>query len=745
MPLNKDDPKALGGYRIVDRIGSGGMGVVYLGRSRSGREVAVKVVHAQYAEDKVFRARFRQEIDAVRKVSGAFTAPVVDADPEAVRPWMATQYVPGLALSARIRVAGPLKGAELRRLALGLAEALRDIHRAGVVHRDLKPSNVLMAQDGPRVIDFGISRATENPTLTETGHAIGTPPFMSPEQFKDARSVGPASDVFSLGALLVFAATGRGPFDADSPYLTAWRVMHEEPKVDAVAEPLRAVLTRCLAKDAADRPGLEELAGEFARALPEPAADDRETVTLRLPPEPEAGEEPESLAAPPRTGRRSRLRRWPVLAGVAGVLALALTGYLLDVGPFGRDGTSGDADSTGSEAIGWGPLPRGWQPWRTSVFGTAASGVAKPLEGAGTSFGTSLSCAMGEGALYCGGDGVLPVRVDGTTGRLSWRADSQPSGLARERYDGAVLGVHDGVLLMTQSVLNSAGDDTTGTVLALDAATGERLWSRTLDQTGSVDSAVVGDLLMTSDGYRVTAREVRDGTARWKATVPAGPTYSCEFHAVDSVPFVGCTDAGTPSRTVFYAVDPADGSTRKVSVPDGDGEYVGAVDGDLAFVMYVARDLRTPAESAYGEVVLVDPDTGAVRKKQLPDSPRGQAALVGGVLCFASSSGRMTAHSPETGERLWQTSTTLQQPGPAVADGQGQAVFAASASGRVAALDLDTGDLLWESPARAEQVVGVGYSSARVFLDEGAVVVLSPDGTVFALDPAHPDREPPAG
>ncbi|MEV5904366.1 serine/threonine-protein kinase, partial [Streptomyces sp. NPDC052127] len=279
MALHKDDPKALGGYRIVDRIGSGGMGVVYLGRSRSGREVAVKVVHAQYAEDKVFRARFRQEIDAVRKVSGAFTAPVVDADPEAERPWMATQYVPGPALSARIRSAGPLKGAELRRLALGLVEALRDIHRAGVVHRDLKPSNVLMAQDGPRVIDFGISRATENQTLTETGHAIGTPPFMSPEQFKDARSVGPASDVFSLGALLVFAATGRGPFDADSPYLTAWRVMHEEPKVDAVAEPLRAIMTRCLAKDAGDRPGLDELAGEFAQALPEPAAGDMETVT----------------------------------------------------------------------------------------------------------------------------------------------------------------------------------------------------------------------------------------------------------------------------------------------------------------------------------------------------------------------------------------------------------------------------------------------------------------------------------
>ncbi|CAL9568871.1 Serine_threonine-protein kinase AfsK [Streptomyces sp. enrichment culture] len=245
MPLRKDDPKSVGGYRLLDRLGAGGMGAVYRGRSRSGREVAVKVVHAQYAEDPVFRTRFRQEIAAVRKVSGVFTAPVVDADPDAERPWMATQYVPGPSLAARIRDEGPLDRTELRRLALGLVEALRDIHRAGVVHRDLKPANVLMADDGPRVIDFGISRAAENHnTLTETGQMIGTPPFMSPEQLTDARSVGPASDVFSLGALIVFAATGRGPFDADSPYLTAYRVVHDAPALDDVPEPLRPILER---------------------------------------------------------------------------------------------------------------------------------------------------------------------------------------------------------------------------------------------------------------------------------------------------------------------------------------------------------------------------------------------------------------------------------------------------------------------------------------------------------------------
>ncbi|WP_329216501.1 serine/threonine-protein kinase [Streptomyces sp. NBC_01485] len=745
MPLHKDDPKALGGYRIVDRLGAGGMGVVYRARSRSGREVAVKVVHAQYAEDAVFRARFRQEIDAVRKVSGAFTAPVVDADPDAVRPWMATQYVPGPALSARIREHGPLRGAELRRLALGLVEALREIHRAGVVHRDLKPANVLMAEDGPRVIDFGISRAAENQTLTETGHAIGTPPFMSPEQFKDARSVGPASDVFSLGALLVFAVTGRGPFDADSPYLTAWRVMHEEPTVDAVAEPLRAVLTRCLAKDADDRPGLDELAGEFAEALPEPAPGDPETVTLRLPPAPAASEEPGPVAAPPRTGRRSRLRRWPVLAGVAGLLAVALTGYLLGFTPFTRS-ESGESDSTGSDSAGWEPLPNGWQPWRTSVFGTAASGVTKPLGGGASDTGsTSLSCAMGPGALYCGGNATLPVRVDGVTGRLVWRADSLPSGVTREAYGSTVLGVHDGVLLVSQTVLNSAGNDQATTVVALDSATGERLWSRPVSTSGATAAALVGDLLLVPDGDGVTARDPRDGTARWTATLPAGPTYGCRFYDVDSVPYAGCTDAGTPSRTVFYAVDPADGSTRKVSVPDGDVVHVGTVGGDLAFVMYAARDTGSSAESAYAQVLLIDPGTGAVRKRKLAGDPRGAVALVGGVLCFASSAGQLVAHSPETGERLWRTSTTLQQPGTPVADARGQAVFAASASGRVAALDIGTGSLLWESPARAEQVVGAGYASAQVFTDKGALVVLSPDGTVFTLDPAHPDQEPLAG
>ena len=190
-PLSTGDPESIGGYTLLGRLGAGGMGVVYLGVSASGRQVAVKLAHGPLAQEEEFRTRFRQEVAAARRVSGAFTAPVVDADPDADRPWMATLYVPGLNLAEVVERDGPLNLRELRALGLGLAEALRDIHRAGLVHRDLKPRNILMTEDGPRVIDFGISRAADNQNLTTTGRMIGTPPFMSPEQLAAPRDVTP--------------------------------------------------------------------------------------------------------------------------------------------------------------------------------------------------------------------------------------------------------------------------------------------------------------------------------------------------------------------------------------------------------------------------------------------------------------------------------------------------------------------------------------------------------------------------
>ncbi|MFF8788472.1 PQQ-binding-like beta-propeller repeat protein [Streptomyces sp. NPDC015125] len=249
-----EHPEYAGQYRLEARLGSGGMGVVHLARSSSGLLLAVKVVHAEFAQDPEFRGRFRQEVAAARRVSGAFTAPVVDADPDADRPWMATLHIPGPTLSDHVKRKGPLAVGEVRRLAAGLAEALRDIHRAGVVHRDLKPGNVLLAADGPKVIDFGISRPSDSEMRTETGKLIGTPPFMAPEQFQRPREVGPAADVFALGSVLVHAATGSGPFDSESPYIVAYQVVHDDADLAGVPAELVPLIESCLAKDPADRP-----------------------------------------------------------------------------------------------------------------------------------------------------------------------------------------------------------------------------------------------------------------------------------------------------------------------------------------------------------------------------------------------------------------------------------------------------------------------------------------------------------
>ncbi|MET9500278.1 PQQ-binding-like beta-propeller repeat protein [Streptomyces sp. NPDC006622] len=763
MPLHKDDPRSLGGYRIVDRLGAGGMGVVYRARSRSGRDVAVKVVHAQYAADAVFRTRFRQEIEAVRRVSGAFTAPVVDADPEAARPWMATQYVPAPSLAERIRADGPLRGTELRRLALGLVEALRDIHRAGVVHRDLKPANVLMAEDGPRVIDFGISRAAENQTLTETGHMIGTPPFMSPEQLTDARTVGPASDVFSLGALLVYAATGRGPFDADSPYLTAWRVMKEQPELEALPPALRTVLARCLAKAAADRPPLDDLGKEFADVLPEAAPGEASAVDPRPPAHGPAGREPAAGppadrpggTGPPRgtdptalpgargdgppggTRRRNRLL---ALVGASGVLAVALA-VSLALGPLRDRGSAGTGGSPSSSAPSrWAAVPAGWQPWTTTVREAAASGVTRAPEARGDT-GTP-SCAMDGEALYCAGGDTAPVRLDALTGRTRWRADTAPSGTAGVRYEGQILGVHDGVVLVRQSVLISSDERTeTPKIVALDAGTGTELWSTPMTAENGAPSLAGGLALTVEDDRTVTARSLHDGAPLWSASLPAD--HSCTFRAASGgLLYALCSryDGDSPGVRLL-ALDRTDGTTRPLTTLKVHSAYLGERGDQLVFVEESAESLEGLGDLSYTRAVLVDRASGEQRAVTLVGAPSGQVALVNGVLCFAGSNGLVTAVSPDTGRRLWQSRTTQEQPGRPMGEPGGATVFLASVSGRVAALDARDGTVLWESLPRAGRAVSGGWSS-ELFRQAGALVVATPDGTVFSVDPAHPDHTP---
>jgi len=265
--LQPGDPQTIGPYRLVGQLGSGGMGRVFLGVSAGGRPVAVKVVRAELAADPEFRNRFGREVAAARRVSGVFTAMVVDADVDGPTAWLATAYVPGPSLTEAINDHGPLPASSLLTLAAGLAESLSAIHRAGVVHRDLKPSNVLVAEDGPRVIDFGISRAVESTALTQAGLVIGSPGFMSPEQAA-GYEVGPPSDIFSLGAVLAFAATGEGPFGTGTTAALLYRVVHGDPSLDRVPSEVRPLIERCLAKDPSQRPTADGLLAEVGALQP---------------------------------------------------------------------------------------------------------------------------------------------------------------------------------------------------------------------------------------------------------------------------------------------------------------------------------------------------------------------------------------------------------------------------------------------------------------------------------------------
>jgi hypothetical protein len=260
--LRLGDPQRVGPYRLLKRLGSGGMGQVYLGRSPSGRPVAVKVIRAEHADNADFRQRFRQEVHAARRVSSIFTAAVVDADPDAPRPWMVTAFVSGPSLAAAVASRGALSVRAVRILAAGLAEGLSEVHAAGLVHRDLKPSNVLLASDGPRIIDFGISRPADSADPTHTGGVIGSPGFMSPEQAM-GDLVGPASDIFCLGSVLAYAATGEPPFGAGPPSALLYRVVYGEASTVNIPPELRPLIANCLIRDPAARPTTDELLAEL--------------------------------------------------------------------------------------------------------------------------------------------------------------------------------------------------------------------------------------------------------------------------------------------------------------------------------------------------------------------------------------------------------------------------------------------------------------------------------------------------
>ncbi|WP_328392775.1 bifunctional serine/threonine-protein kinase/ABC transporter substrate-binding protein [Streptomyces sp. NBC_00390] len=335
--LRGADPARIAGYRLLRRLGAGGMGVVYLARSPGGALAAVKVIRAAHAYDAGFRARFRREVETAGRVINPWVVPLLDADPDAESPWLATAFVPGPSLAEAVEEYGPLPYGTVRVLGARLAEALDAVHGAGLVHRDVKPGNALLAVDGPRLIDFGIARMPEDTALTASGMVVGSPGFLSPEQAQGrGREIGPASDVFSLGCLLAYVVTGERPFGRSSAAEMLVRTVHDEPDLDGVPEPLLPLLRACLLKEPGSRPALAEVrraldgAGEGGGWLPESLVQliaRRSTAVLALPAV-EATEVSGATAADAPTGDETAVgpggatrRRFLGLGSAAGVLA----------------------------------------------------------------------------------------------------------------------------------------------------------------------------------------------------------------------------------------------------------------------------------------------------------------------------------------------------------------------------------------------------------------------------------------
>ncbi|MEU8538317.1 serine/threonine-protein kinase [Streptomyces parvulus] len=687
-------PDYAGHYRLESRLGSGGMGVVHLARGTSGMRVAVKVVHASYAKDPEFRGRFRQEVAAARRVSGAFTAPVVDADPEAGRPWMATLYIPGPTLSEQVKRNGPMDEPQLRRLMAGLAEALRDIHRVGVVHRDLKPSNVLLAEDGPKVIDFGISRPKDSELRTETGKLIGTPPFMAPEQFRRPREVGPAADVFALGSLMVHAATGRGPFDSDSPYVVAYQVVHDEPDLTGVPESLAPLVLRCLAKDPDERPTPDEL---MRRMRSESAAYDTQVFIPAQRDEEAAGEgsDPVPGAAPDAPAAAGRRRLGKRAALVAGALCLTVLGGLVAVQVL-----DGGAPARGTPTAQG--APGGFRAWEAKPAG----------EGGGMP-----QCSYAERRLLCARPGLV-YAVDPADGGVLWRHAVEES----VRSEPPVL---SGGLVQPETGL-------LGPQEALDPATGEPVWQAGMPQYDGMRT--VGDMIVLTraDGM-VTGVDSASGRTRWAHRIPGQAVpYFTSFAGERRPAAYATSETADGSRTRVTAVDPADGEVRWEAELEGSLALVGAAEGSVYLV---------PEEATHGDaraVVRYTPATGETRRADLPiPVEQAVAGVHGDTVYLAGAGGSLVAVDMAAGRQKWRLETGVSRGSAPASDGRH--VYVTAPDGRLLGVDARTGKLLGQTRTR------LGPDSDRVpaslpspLVAGGHVFAAAPDGTVFGLDARDP-------
>ncbi|MGW6062394.1 protein kinase domain-containing protein [Streptomyces sp. NPDC055189] len=760
MSLRGGDPAEIGGYPLEARLGSGGMGTVFLARTASGRPVAIKLIHQQYAGDEEFRIRFRQEVAAARRVSGAFTAAVVDADPEAEHPWMATTYIEGDTLAQHIAKKGPLTGTDLRTLAIGLTEALRDIHRAGVVHRDLKPSNVVLSPEGPRVIDFGISRAADQQTLTMTGRVIGTPPFMSPEQLQAPRGVGPRSDVFSLGTLLVYAATGQGPFDADSPYMTAYQVVHEPPELAAVPGALRAVVEPCLDKEPDARPSadqllerLRDLPAELGQAAPGAALGSRtrdtDTQHHRAAddgtgsgagsgaPADSGGVDGgvQTAATPVGTLNGGRLRRrWrPALAAAVAVAALGGGIAALQLGSSGNSSRSDSGKDSTVAAAEAPPLPDGFKPWRTTV----PNDRGIPDE---------VRCVPRGDSAYCGGGGVVATRLRISDGKEMWKVKSPGVPIQGMHIVGAT---NDTVL----GYRVPEGDESGQQLVALDARTSEELWSRPIGGQSAVytgrtqDAVLSGSTVLSVDPgrTRVEGREAHSGRRIWSTPFPAGS--ECTPVAAGQRMYAMCGPSAEVANVdvrhpVLHTVDLKSGALGKGIPVQGPVQPIGAGKGRLVLLH---QRMEGAQSVGYDKVLRVDPASGQVSSRPLKKTYDATPGMADGTVYFAGTTGRISSVDPVTGREKWSRQTSVEgASGPVAAAGAGSpgsgSLYFSSASGRVVALSVRGGKPLWTTSPRADGLTGEVNASPRVAVSGRVVVVAAAKNTVFTFDATKPPK-----
>ncbi|MFB7962118.1 PQQ-binding-like beta-propeller repeat protein [Streptomyces sp. NPDC090082] len=711
--LTQHDPRRIGPFEVLGRLGAGGMGLVYLARSASGRRVAIKTVRTELAEDQLFRVRFTREVEAARAVSGFYTAAVVDADPRAAVPWLATAYVPAPSLEEIVNECGPLPAQAVRWFAAGVAEALQSIHGAGLVHRDLKPSNVLVVEDGPRVIDFGIASGVSNTRLTMTNVAVGTPAYMSPEQARDSRSVTGASDVFSLGSMLVFAATGHAPYHGANPVETVFMLLREGPDLEGLPEELRPLIESCMQMDVTRRPTPADLQAQLAPHLFGPGSDDSGTASAWLPQSATAmierrrggGRRPAAPVAPPRPpadppGPRQD-PRFPDRAPER-------PEHAPDPAPVGGRHAGPAASTGGPVRLGGATVPIGPGP---RVADTRAALAVGRGADAGPATGWIRPPGGGphgaEQAPRPGSRAVPPQGAD----QAAPQPPPEPGHWRpwRFRMSNDVWGtpVVDGDLLYVTSF----------EVHALDTGSGRRQF-KTRDVAWSM--AVAAGRIHASDGPTLYALDATDGSERWRLRTDAW-VYSLQ---VDRGTVVTGTRGGgvqgweASNGAKLWEVT---GAQTDFETPEAGP----AVHGDT---VYVWRDARLQA---------LDARTGVERWSY----PIGDAASCANVpvrvapaedgCVYVSAGTRVLSIDIAGGHVRWHfeapavfLSPPAFAPGPAVTGG---GVYLSDHLGTVYALDATTGQDRWriatEPRQSAEPVlvadgnVHVGSGSALYTLD----------------------------